>query len=168
MISEAYRQQLQTLHETVPTFGAGGTGTASATKILELCDQYHTNDVLDYGCGKGALAGALSFPIQQYDPGIPGHADRPKPADIVVCCDVLEHVEPEYLDAVLDDLMLLTVKAGHFAIALTPAQKHLPDGRNAHICLLPPSLWLDKLWKRFHVVSEEVDTNWLTVTVEPK
>lgn len=36
-------------------------------------------------------------------------------------------------------------------IALTPAQKTLPDGRNAHILLQPASWWREQLCQYFQV-----------------
>ena len=45
----------------------------------------------------------LTFEIKEYDPAIPGKDSLPEPADIVVCSDVLEHIEPNYLLNVLVD-----------------------------------------------------------------
>ena len=67
--------------------------------------------MLDYGAGKGRLGEALRkmLPnppvIHCYDPAAPEWAGEPAPCEMVVCIDVLEHVEPGYLDPVLDDLV---------------------------------------------------------------
>jgi len=108
--------------------------------------------VLDYGCGKGTLQRSLDFVIQQYDPCVEGLDDPPIPADLVVCTDVLEHIEPEYLDSVLDELKRCTKKLALLTVAVKPAKKTLPDGRNAHICLMPIREWLSRLQDRFNLV----------------
>jgi len=89
---------------------------------------------------------------------------------------VLEHIEPEYLDNVLDDLKRVTKVAGLFIICLVPANKVLGDGRNAHICLLTAQEWLDRLEPRFKIQTHHVTQSsedpprdmWLHVTVEAK
>lgn len=113
--------------------------------------------MLDYGCGKGVLAEILSWvKIQNYDPAVPEWAREPAPADLVVCTDVLEHVEPDCLDAVLDHLQRLTLKALFVEIGLVPAFKHLDDGRNAHLIVQPVEWWLPRLWQRFSLHSVEM------------
>lgn len=87
--------------------------------------------------------------IVNYDPAIPEYSQAPEPEDLVVCTDVLEHVEPEYTDAVLDDLKRCAKKYLYVTICVVPAMKSLPDGRNAHINLRTPSEWVIDLCKRF-------------------
>jgi hypothetical protein len=60
---------------------------------------------MDYGCGKGTLGAKLPFPIWEYDPAIPGKDGVPRPADLVVCLNVLEWVEKDMLDNVLGDIV---------------------------------------------------------------
>jgi S-adenosylmethionine:diacylglycerol 3-amino-3-carboxypropyl transferase len=57
----------------------------------------------------------------------------PEPHDIVVCTDVLEHIEPDCLDDVLADIRRCTKKAALLVVATRPAMKTLSDGRNAHL-----------------------------------
>ena len=102
-----------------------------------------------HGCGKSTLANNLPFHINQYDPCIEKYAGTPEAADIVVCTDVLEHIEPDYLDNVLDDLQRLTRKVGFFTVATRPAVKTLSDGRNAHLIQRPVEWWVPKLCERF-------------------
>jgi len=40
----------------------------------------------------------------------------PSPASFVACIDVLEHIEPELLDNVLDDLRRVTAQIGVFTV----------------------------------------------------
>jgi hypothetical protein len=64
---------------------------------------------------------------------------------------VLEHIEPDFLDNVLDDLAAVTVGYGFYSIHTGPARKHLADGRNAHLIQKPSSWWLPRLCERFEV-----------------
>jgi len=150
MISDEYRKMNAQLHASKPGYGTGGARWARM--VQDLCESWNTRDVLDYGCGKGRLAEALPFPIAQYDPAIPEHASDPKPCDLVVCTDVLEHIEPDQLSAVLDHLRDLTLKVGLFNVATRRAHKTLPDGRNTHLIVEPIDWWLPMLRERFKSV----------------
>lgn len=109
-------------------------------------------EILDYGCGKALLSQAISRPrVINYDPAIGRWAGEPDPADLVVCIDVLEHVEPDCLGAVLRDLRRVTKKVGFFTVATKPARKTLADGRNAHLIVEDYKWWLPQLWETFHV-----------------
>lgn len=144
LISESYKQLNQRLHEEDPTYGSSGAKIAK--KVAMYCRDLNTVDILDYGCGKKALERALGIQIQNYDPCIPGLDEPPKPADIVVCGDVLEHIEPECLDEVLKDIHRVTKQVAILLIANRPALRSLPDGRNAHLIQEGPEWWLPKLW----------------------
>jgi len=82
--------------------------------------------------------------------------------------DVLEHIEPDYLDKVLADLQSITRKYGFFSVHTGPAGKVLPDGRNAHIIQQPTSWWLPKLCERFEIVHLQRAPGGFWVVVEPK
>ena len=147
LISEEYRQQNRTLHETNPNYGTSGRKYAGTVK--SFADAMQTTDILDYGCGKGTLKDTLGWEIREYDPAIPGKEAKPEPADIVVCTDVLEHIEPDAIGDVLSDLARLTKRLAVVTVATVPAKKHLPDGRNAHILLKPFEWWARELGERF-------------------
>lgn len=149
LISEAYKQQNQELHAH-GDFGVMGSRYAHI--IARICETEGTRDVLDYGCGQQALARSMPFPVRGYDPCIPGLDAGPQPADIVSCTDVLEHVEPDCIDAVLDHLGGLTKRVAFLVIPTRPAKKFLPDGRNAHLIQQPAEWWFPKLYARFHCV----------------
>lgn len=149
LISEKYREQNKQLHSTGHY---GISGYKLMHEVGRLCEELGTKDVLDYGCGQRTLEGALGFPIQNYDPAIEGLEQPPRPAEIVVCGDVLEHIEPECLDAVLDDLKRVTKNIGLYLVDFRPSQKFLPDGRNAHLIQQPADWWFPKLFQRFSTV----------------
>lgn len=112
--------------------------------------------LLDYGCGSNLyLAKNLKVnrkvTYQAYDPGVPRFSKPPLPAQMVACIDVLEHVEPERLDAVLDDLCRLAEGMVFLTVTTVAAKKFLSDGRNAHLTQQPMSWWLPKLWTRWEI-----------------
>lgn len=165
MISDEYRKLNEEMHKK-PNYGISGVKYASQVHALALAMQ--TQDILDYGCGKSTLAQNLPYKIKQYDPAIPKYATLPKPADVVICTDVLEHIEPEMLDEVLNHLKSLVKKKGLFVIATRPANKTLPDGRNAHLIIEDGKWWLNKLWDLFTVKGFQDLGEEFLVIVEPK
>lgn len=142
-----YEQQQLLLHAQRPDYGTSGSNYAG--QIIKFSRAIRTEDILDYGCGKSTLAKSLPFPIKQYDPFIPEFSARPSPADLVVCTDVMEHIEEEFVASVLADIYSLTNKAVFFQVATRPAAKTLPDGRNAHITQKPPGWWMVQLCTLF-------------------
>jgi len=110
--------------------------------------------ILDYGCGAGGLGkklmGEKGLPkgtdFRNYEPGRPELAAPPKPADLVVCTDVLEHVEPDCMKDVIQNIHDVTIKFAFIVICLVPSYKRfLSDGRNVHISMHTPLEWKAKL-----------------------
>lgn len=166
LISAEYRQLNARLHRENLAYGVGGE-RHSAT-VLKLAASCKTKNILDYGCGKGRLGKAIPFQIAEYDPAIPGKDESPKPADIVVCTDVLEHIEPEKLAFVLGDLARCVRQVGYFVIHTGPASKTLADGRNTHLIQQGKPWWRDTLSKFFNVGTIIVTGPELHVVVGPK
>lgn len=153
LISEDYKHEQELLHET------GKYGTASigyAPLVTEIINRLEVTHLLDYGCGSllnlyKHIKPTRKLTYQAYDPGTVEYADEPVPAEMVCCIDVLEHIEPEFLDSVLDDLKRLTEVVLFCTVHTGPAVKILSDGRNAHLTQEPMSWWLPKLWGRFDI-----------------
>ena len=157
LISQNYREQNSHLHTQHEGYGNGIATKYWFPLIDMIAKTTAATSILDYGCGKGALGKALHGHIViGYDPAVPGRDAPPDPADFVVCADVLEHIEPECLDAVLDDLQRLAVKGIFFAVATCPAIRILPDGRNAHLIQEGPDWWLPKIMARWDMQSFNV------------
>lgn len=149
LISPDYRALNARLHEENLGYGVGGARHSDT--IIKLADSLKTRSVLDYGCGKGQLAKSIPWPIWEYDPAIPGKEESPRPADLVVCTDVLEHIEPDKIEFVLDDLRRCTKQLGYFVIHTGPSKKTLADGRNAHLIQHGKDWWEARLSKYFNI-----------------
>ena len=178
LISPDYKEQCYELHRK--SEGWGVASLAQAPLLAQLINKLGVTKVLDYGAGKCRLGKALqqagitqSVTMTYYDPGVPadyGVEDitvPPLPHELVACIDVLEHIEPDYIDVVLDDLKRVTEQYGFFTIACAKAMKTLPDGRNAHILIQPPWWWLEKLSERFKIHQFNGNADHFVVFVKP-
>jgi hypothetical protein len=119
-----------------------------------MVDVMEIDRLLDYGCGHNRSLMETFKPerackVQCYDPGVPEYSELPKPSQMVVCIDVLEHIEPELIDNVLDHLEHLTEQILFATVHTGPAGKVLSDGRNAHLIQEPAEWWLPKFQERF-------------------
>lgn len=144
--SHEYESLQRQLHER-QDYGISGSKYTEYT--LHLAENLKTRDILDYGAGKGTLQKGIPFPIQNYDPFVEEYAKRPHPATLVVCTDVLEHIELNCLEDVLADIASLTKGMLFAQIATRPAAKFLADGRNAHLIQENINWWVPHLMKHF-------------------
>ena len=144
MISPEYAALNAELHQRKP--GYGSKGKMWAPRVRELARKVGAATILDYGSGKGSLARVLDdLDVREYDPAVPGKDAAPEPADLVVCTDVLEHVEPGCLDAVIAHIASLAIKAALVAVACRPGKRELLDGRPDHLIVEPPEWWRNRL-----------------------
>lgn len=150
-------------------------GRASETYapiVSNIINKLGVKELLDYGAGKARLMQKLNvdhdMKLQCYDPAIPRFAGSPVPMQMVACIDVLEHIEPEYLDRVLDDLVRVTENIGFFTVATEPAEKTLSDGRNAHLIVQPMEWWFPRIAERFDIQTLQVHGSGFYVIVFAK
>jgi len=161
VISPEYAELNRKLHADRPDYGV--TAGKNAAKILEFIRHGAHKTVLDYGCGKGTLKAALTtlapdITVLEYDPAIEGKETVPTgDIDMVVVFDVMEHVEPDCLSAVLRSIYEVRAKSVFMVIDMHPATKCLPDGRNAHLIVRPSKWWQARLTKFFRRTSSEED-----------
>lgn len=160
MFTEPYRLLNKKLHESNAEYG-----TAVKIKleiIKDLIKVHNIRTVLDYGCGKGELNKALhttpNLYICEYDIAFDDKLNK-VPCELVVCSDVMEHVEQNYTEEVIADIALHTTKVAWFCISCKESDKNLPDGRNAHINIKPSKEWLALLEKHFEIKSSKLIPN---------
>ena len=164
LISKQYQAVLTLEHSNSKW---GSTGLRHAPFVNDLMVQHGFNSLLDYGSGQGLLArwfakDMLKIQLQEYEPGIPHLADMPTPAELVACIDVMEHVEPDCVIAVLDHIQQLAHSMVYFHISLRPAARILNDGRNAHLTVKPQSWWIALLAERWQSVTVTEQLNSFT------
>ncbi|MBV9509620.1 MAG: methyltransferase domain-containing protein [Caulobacteraceae bacterium] len=96
--------------------------------------------LLDYGCGKGAFlremsqSGLFRF-ARGYDPAVTAFKLRPSQLyDVVLCLDVLDQVEDEFVESIIQDVAQFTGRFAVFNIITvqTPALAHL-NPRSAEV-----------------------------------
>src|SRR6476661_3688775 len=152
LITEEYREMQRDLHRN-PEYGVASV--QYAPMVAEVMEAVGTRELLDYGAGKGRLGVTLNsmfdekFVIHHYEPAVAEWSKPPAPCNFVACIDVLEHIEPDLLEDVLDDLERVTARVGIFSVHTGPAKRILPNGRNAHLIQQPAAWWLPKFFARF-------------------
>lgn len=133
-------------------FFPGHSTKKNSATITALIDKYGAQTLLDFGCGKGMqyheakLHEDWGVPMPTlYDPAVPGIDVLPNALavkfDGVICCDVLEHLEPKEAAGVIFDVTIRAKGFAFFSIATYPAKKILPDGRNAHLLIRSEDWW---------------------------
>jgi hypothetical protein len=154
LITEQYRALQKDLHEKYD-YGKGVDAEECAGVVRGHFGPKNT--VLDYGCGQGHLGRLLrpDYDVREYDPAINGKHHEPEAADVIVCADVMEHIEPECLDSVLGHIRTLARRAVIFVIATGPSNKVMADGRGAHLIVEGADWWVPKLEGWFKIVRAE-------------
>ena len=151
--NQEYVDQLKQLHQNKSAFG----DRADYKKFEKWINYFNPSSIIDYGCGKGNLVNTFKqdFPnkvIQGYDPAVEEFSKQPTTTfDMLISLDVLEHIEPDYIDSVLQNINNLIVKGCYLVIATGPAKNKLPDGRNAHLIQKEPDWWIDKILTNMNV-----------------
>jgi hypothetical protein len=159
LLSEEYFEQLELFHTIRPhSFGMA----SNIRNFEQWIDMYEIKTFIDYGCGKGCLVNTINdlYPNSciGYDPGLKKWREVPKEKkEMLICTDVLEHIEPDYIINVLKHMDSLFTKVAYLLIATSAAKKSLPDGRNAHLIQKKPEWWKQTLLENINakIVYEE-------------
>jgi len=172
-ISEQYRRLNAELHTSGVKYGYNGA--AQAPRVKQIAKQYHCSSILDYGAGKQTLSAALRAAgcndVRDYDPAIPTISAPPEKADLVVCADVLEHVEPDKVNATLNHLRDTASKLVFARVCVVPCTaKTLPDGSDPHRSVHDRAWWIDEMRGKFELVSSlpEEDERYFSVLLRPR
>ena len=108
--------------------------------------------MLDFGCGRGDAYGEphrvyrdWGFSrkrVTLYDPAFANLSTLPKnQSDLVICSDVLEHIEEAEVPEFIDTLFNYTGRVLWASVCCRPAKKRFPDGRNLHVTVQPFEWW---------------------------
>ena len=124
--------------------------------IFEVIKNNNIKNILDYGCGKAKFHSILfnnkklpgspiGINIDKYDPAVPQYANKPIGTyDLVLCIDVMEHVQEDKVEEVLKDIFSYGNKV-FLTITCYPATQILLNGKNAHYTIKEPDWWKEKL-----------------------
>lgn len=172
LIPEMYRMQDEPMDEAKkyeamwnrPEYRRFSPGEQCAKTFIATASPETGSIIADIGCGTGrgtkALSGMGTFRHilvdfagnsldgELVDAGIPFvkadlRRDLPLKADYVYCTDVLEHIEPDYVDQVLTNIKAIAPKA-FFQISLVEDSMGALIGHPLHLSVHPYEWWLDK------------------------
>lgn len=171
-------------------------GERHAAYFLFRTDRELGDTAIDLGCGTGragkfladykkkTLAGEIKkINVTLFDlidarevdlPFIQGNIwDLQVPVfDWILCCDVLEHMPPQYVDQTLDGMARITRKGGlltiaHFANS-TAEFDDMDVIEDLHLTIEPVSWWKPKIEKRWQVREWEGDIQSRVIIGPPK
>jgi len=126
--------------------------------IKQVIESTKSTSLIDFGCGKAKYyfkkikVNNIEFQnvstywnindFYLYDPGFEKFNKYPtSKKDGVICIDVVEHIPPEDVIQFINDIFKLANKFLFIVIACYPANKVLPDKRNAHLTIKNPEEW---------------------------
>jgi len=124
--------------------------------IFNLIKENNIKTILDYGCGKAKFHSILfnnkkipgspmGINITSYDPAVAQFSNKPTGQyDLVLCIDVMEHVQEDKVDEVLKDIFTYSNKV-FLTITCYAATQILTNGKNAHYTVREPNWWKEKL-----------------------
>lgn len=169
LVSPTYKSVLKETHAKLKDTWGGGHSVDKLPKYEANMKAKDVKTILDYGCANGKFKVYMNrlkpqYHVSEYDPGIQGKDTLPEPADYIVCCDVMEHIELELLDNVMLHLKSLMLKGGFFNISTKDAITLLSDGSNAHKIVKDGQWWVDLFSKHFELSNVEfgrIETNFI-------
>jgi len=156
MISNDLKKVYTEIHTNTP-FGKRAKIPSGVKKFIK---NKKPNSILDFGCGKGNLVETLkeTYPgidVFGYDPANPKYNKDIPCVDMIISTDVLEHVEPEFIEDTIE-MLSLKGKFHYHLISCAPAKLVLPDGRNAHLIQEGPDWWRPRFENAgFEILTEE-------------
>lgn len=116
-------------------------------QVHDLAGKLHVESILDYGSGPAkALEHFSPLKVHSYDPIFENKVKR---ADMVVCHHVLEHVEPDYLTSVLNDIRDHADRCAYLVVSLQASTKKLPSGDDWHKIVESPEWWQERFTEIF-------------------
>lgn len=158
IINEQWKEQYKEIHGRSVGHMLGEQVMFHVWDIQDLCLRHKPKRILDFGCGKAyaytdrQIHKLFNADMFFYDIGIEKYQKLPEglekeEIEAVICCDVLEHIPEDFIDATLEYWYSLNPKFVFATIAQYPATAKLADGSNAHVTVKPATWWEEKLFK---------------------
>jgi len=120
--------------------------------IKKIIEDTHSSTILDFGSGKGQqytvdkLNLFWNAKVHCYDPYVKEYENLPNENfDGVICTDVLEHIEEDYIDSIFKEIKLRANKFIFLGICTRLAKKKFSDGTNVHLTVRSIDWWKNKL-----------------------
>jgi len=160
LISKSYLNVLEKEHQQID-WGLMGV---RYTKIIDnFCKEHKLKKIVDYGSGQGLTTKKLlelGYDVIEYEPGIKEKRENFKiinsknfQSDLLICTDVLEHVEYKFLLNTFKHFTELNIQYYFFSISLRKAIHILNDGRNAHLIVKSRNWWI-KVVNYFFIINK--------------
>lgn len=165
----------------IPEYGNYSPGLEAISVSLEICKGAKIKTVLDAGCGSAKATKKFAdegYDVVGVDLTLDGVAPELKealanklhegclwdleftePFDMIYCVDVLEHIPPNKVYAVLSELARLCNKYAYFKIAKFKDGYGSRIGEPLHLSLFNTKKWETMLSKHFTYVVPISDTN---------
>ena len=149
-------EEAKKYHQQNANFWTGESLAEYKYDVWTIIKERKVTKILDYGCGKGKFhdllfnnkntpGSPMGISIAKYDPAYIPYSVKPKgDFELVLCTDVMEHVQEDKVDEVLKDLF----DSGPYiflTITCYAATQILLNGKNAHYTIKPPEWWKEKL-----------------------
>jgi len=153
---ELRRARERAKYEALTATGYGGTnhGRFATRLVRSLRPQF----VADFGCGKnlfmqhlrrfGIDGVGIDFAMPEADVQAPMHAVPVESgiADVVTAFDSLEHLLPEEVNEVLDEMRRVAKPGAHFVFSIATKQSHITAcGEHLHPTVQPLAWWREKI-----------------------
>jgi SAM-dependent methyltransferase len=159
-------------------------GEVAAPDAFTALDMKPGERLLDLGCGTGRggmyfFEQGLDVDLVDFCPAAP-EVELPftdaclwgeipvEPGDWVYCCDVLEHIPRERVDAVLANIARLMQRGGYLQIHCAPDGFGAVIGEKLHVTVEAPLWWHERVAAHFRIVLEKTLDTTATFVIAPK
>lgn len=139
---------------TGSTYGSTNHGRHAYAMVQSFKPRF----VVDFGCGRNLFIQHLrrlgidglgvDFAFPEADIVAPMHRVPVSAgiADVVTSFDALEHLLPEEVDEVLDEMRRIAVGGGRFVLSICPRESRTKvNGEGLHPTVKPRGWWLDRI-----------------------
>lgn len=177
-IIETEREKYTELWRDVPEYRNYSPGLENVSRFMDIIAPPPGASIIDIGCGTGQAG--LEFRHKGLDvrwiditdaglrPDIPRNRftratlwddwtkDWKYGYDFGFCCDVMEHIPPEYTMLVIDRIVS-SCRVSWFQIALVPDSFGATIGQTLHLTVQPFTWWLDHFRGTAGIMTEARD-----------